>query len=300
MAGAFCSLAPIIPPRREHPSGFFHSRQELKTDHRQNRVDTGRPNGLFGSQPCPYHVLFGHDDDVDRLTVPSRQRLRQFPEKNDATATRALLHHRRVKTIISLSHNNPLVCVRHTVCLYSSPDLSAGQCFPPKCAHKGPARCRIAQDSCAHRPFKVECAQQKPIPRCLWQVLRAHFGERHRREMQPTKACFLPRHRPSTYPVCVAAQHPHFWPGTPSRHIRNKGMVSVVAEKEFRIPNPKCTFPINAGRTGRRLSHGKAIVRFIRFVLLSICFKRQRWSIPPNWRTATPRWRKRRSHGCAP
>ena len=27
-------------------------------------------------------------------------------------------------------------------------------------------------------------------------------------------------------------------------------MVSVVAEKEFRIPNPKCTFPINAGRTG--------------------------------------------------
>jgi|GEM_PF-4800479 len=49
-------------------------------------------------------------------------------------------------------------------------------------------------------------------------------------------------------------------------------MVSVVAEKEFRIPNPKCIFPINAGRTGRRLSHGKAIVRFIRFVLLSICF----------------------------
>ena len=37
-----------------------------------------------------------------------------------------------------------------------------------------------------------------------------------------------------------------------------------------------------------------------REVLLSICFKRQRWSIPPNWRTATPRWRKRRSHGCAP
>ena len=52
--------------------------------------------------------------------------------------------------------------------------------------------------------------------------------------------------------------------------------------------------------TGRRLLHGKAIVRFIWFVLLSICFKRQRWSIPPNWRTATPRWRKRRSHGCAP
>jgi|GEM_PF-6659768 len=157
-------------------------------DHRQNRVDTGRPNGLFGGQLCPHHVLFGHDDDVNSLTVPSRQRLRQFPEKNDATATRTLLPHRRVKTIISLSHNNPLVCVRHTVCLYSSPDLSAGQCFPPKCAHKGPARCRIAQDSCAHRPFKVECAQQKPIPRCLWQVLRAHFGERHRREMQPTKA----------------------------------------------------------------------------------------------------------------
>ena len=72
--------------------------------------------------------------------------------------------------------------------------------------------------------------------------------------MQPTKACFLPRHRPSTYPVCVAAQNPHFWPGTPSRHRRNKGMVSVVAEKEFRIPNTKYTFPINAGRTGRRLS----------------------------------------------
>ena len=31
-------------------------------------------------------------------------------------------------------------------------------------------------------------------------------------------------------------------------------MVSVVAEKEFRIPNTKYTFPINAGRTGRRLS----------------------------------------------
>ena len=26
------------------------------------------------------------------------------------------------------------------------------------------------------------------IPRCLWQVRRAHFGERHRRGMQPTKA----------------------------------------------------------------------------------------------------------------
>ena len=83
-------------------------------DHHRNRVDTGtrRPNGLFVGQPCPYHVvgqpcphhvLFGHDDDVDRLIVPSRQRLRKFPEKNDATATRALLHHRRVKTIIRLS-----------------------------------------------------------------------------------------------------------------------------------------------------------------------------------------------------
>ena len=132
--------------------------------------------------------------------------------------------------------------------------MSDALCFPPKCAHKGPARYRITQDSCAHRPFKGECAQQKRIPRCLWQVLRAHFGKRHRREIQPMKACFLPRHRPSTYPVCVAAQNPHFWPGTPSRHRRNKGMVSVVAEKEFRIPNPKCTFPINAGRTGRRLS----------------------------------------------
>ena len=144
--------------------------------------------------------------------------------------------------------------------------------------------------SCAHTLVKgiaAKCNRRRP-------------GERHRREMQPTKACFLPRHRPSTYPVCVAAQNPHFWPGTLSRHRRNKGMVSVVAEKEFRIPNTKYTFPINAGRTGRRLSHGKAIIRFIRFVLLSICFKRQRWSIPPNWRTATPRWRKRRSHGCAP
>ena len=60
------------------------------------------PVSLVG-RPCPYHVLFGHDDDVNRLTVPSRQRLRQFPEKNDATATRALLPHRRVKTIICLS-----------------------------------------------------------------------------------------------------------------------------------------------------------------------------------------------------
>ena len=58
--------------------------------------------------------------------MPSRQRLRQFPEKNDATATRALLHHRRVKTIICLSvfvtiiclsvFVTPLVCVRHPVC----------------------------------------------------------------------------------------------------------------------------------------------------------------------------------------
>ena len=81
-------------------------------DHRQNRVDAGRPNGLFVGRlcphyvvgrPCPYHVLFGHDDDVNSLTVPSRQRLRQFPEKNDATATRAPLHHRRVKAIIGLS-----------------------------------------------------------------------------------------------------------------------------------------------------------------------------------------------------
>ena len=108
------------------------------------------------------------------------------------------------------------------------------------------------------------------------------------------------RHRQSSTPVCVVARKPQFWSGTLSRHRRNKGMVSVVAEKEFRIPNTKYTFPINAGHTGRRLSHGKAIVRFIRFVLLSICFKRQRWSIPPNWRTATPRWRKLRSHGCAP
>ena len=54
--------------------------------------------------------------------------------------------------------------------------MSADQCFPSKCAHKGPARCRITQDSCAHRPFKGECAQQKRIPllsiagpaRALW------------------------------------------------------------------------------------------------------------------------------------
>ena len=82
------------------------------SDHRQNRVDTRRPNGLFVGrlcphyvvgQLCPHYVLFGHDDDVNSLTVPSRQRLRQFPKKNDATATRALLPHRRVKTIICLS-----------------------------------------------------------------------------------------------------------------------------------------------------------------------------------------------------
>ena len=205
-----------------HQTGRNTDFLSMKWDHRRNRVGTGtrRPNGLFVGQPyphyvvgqpCPHHVLFGHDDDVDRLTVPSRQRLRQFPEKNDATATRALLHHCRVKTIIRLSvFVTPLVSIRHTACLCSSLGLSAGQCFPPKCAHKGPARCRIAQDSCAHRPFKGECAQQKRIPRCLWQVLRAHFGERRRREIQPTKACFLPRHRPSTYPVCVAAQNPHF------------------------------------------------------------------------------------------
>ena len=95
-------------------------------DHRQNRVDAGRPNGLFVGrlcphyvvgQPCPHHVLFGHDDDVDRLTVPSRQRLRQFPEKNDVTTTRAPLHHRRVKAIIRLSvFVTPLVCIRHPDC----------------------------------------------------------------------------------------------------------------------------------------------------------------------------------------
>jgi len=62
------------------------------------------------------------------------------------------------------------------------------------------------------------------------------------------------RHRQSSTPVCVAARKPQFWPGTLSRHRRNKRMVSVVAEKEFRIPNPKYTFPINAGRTGSRLS----------------------------------------------
>ena len=43
-------------------------------------------------------------------------------------------------------------------------------------------------DSCAHRPFKVECAQQKRIPRYLWPVRRAHFDEGGRREMQPMKA----------------------------------------------------------------------------------------------------------------
>ena len=116
------------------------------------------PASLVG-QPCPCHVLFGQDDDENRLTVPSRQRFRQFPEKNDATAKRAPLHHRRVKTIIRLS-----VFVT----------LSADQCFPPKCAHKGPARCRITQDSCAHRPFKGECAQQKRIPRCLISRSAAH------------------------------------------------------------------------------------------------------------------------------
>ena len=56
-----------------------------------------------------------------------------------------------------------------------------------------------------------------------------------------------------------------------------------------RIPNPEPEMHLShqRGSHGRRLSHGKAIVRFIRFVLLSICFKRQRWSIPPNWRTRT-------------
>ena len=74
------------------------------------------PVSLVG-RPCPYHVLFGHDDDVNSLTVPSRQRLRQFPKKNDATATRAFLHHRRVKTIICLSvFVTPLVRIRHPVC----------------------------------------------------------------------------------------------------------------------------------------------------------------------------------------
>lgn len=88
----------------------------------------------------------------------------------------------------SRQNNNLLVCIRHTACLYSSPGLSADQCFPPKCAHKGPTRCRLTQDSCAHRPFKGECAQQKRIPRYLWPVRRAHFDEGVRREMQPMKA----------------------------------------------------------------------------------------------------------------
>ena len=51
-------------------------------------MDTGRPNGLFVGrlcphyvvgQPCPHHVLFGHDDDVNSLTVPSRHRQSSTP-----------------------------------------------------------------------------------------------------------------------------------------------------------------------------------------------------------------------------
>ena len=71
----------------------------------------------FSSASRTRITLFGHDDDVNRLTVPPRQRLRQFPEKNDATATRALLPHRRVKTMICLSvFVTPLVCIRHPDC----------------------------------------------------------------------------------------------------------------------------------------------------------------------------------------
>jgi len=88
-------------------------------DHCWNWVETGRPDGFFVGRPCPQRVLFGHDDDVNRLTTPSRQRSRLFPEKErrDGNVSASTLSSRQ---------NNLSAGIRHPI-----PVLSADLLFLP-------------------------------------------------------------------------------------------------------------------------------------------------------------------------
>ena len=154
--------------------------------------------------------------------------------------------------------------------------MSADQCFPPKCAHKGPTRCRLTQDSCAHRPFKGECAQQKRIPRYLWPVRRAHFDESRRRERQPTKACLPPACRDTDHlPPLSVSRHGNrvFGPETPPRHIRIGTSVCVVTSGD---DSPSSTA---ARRTSHCRMQAHPVLAVILSLLVTLLDYVQKWDI---------------------